>query len=973
MSSSQQSEGNSNSNLSQPFPIVGIGASAGGLEALEDFFANVSEDSGMTYIVLVHSSPDQVSLLPEILQRRTSVNVTLVTNGETIHPNQIYIIPPQTSVDINQGCIELKSIPRREVLSSIDAFFCSLAQNQGQHSVGVILSGMGSDGTLGVKTIKLQEGLVIAQSKETALHQEMPHNAILTGVVDVILPPQSIPETIKQYFDKRPTINTRTSQQWLEQIFTVLRSQLGNDFSYYKPNTLTRRINRRMSLQQLNSYSEYLAFLQETPQEAYALYREFLIGVTNFFRDAGAFEFLQQEILPTKLRELSNNTFRVWVPGCSTGEEVYSIAIILREILDEIPKPIDLQIFGTDIDELAIDRAREGIFPAGIAANLSQQRLNRFFQQEGNYYRVSQEIRYPVVFSVQNLLKDPPFSRLNLLSCRNLLIYLNESAQKKLLPLFHYTLVSSGVLMLGSSETIGSFQNLFEPLSNKWKIFQHRELQQPQAQPIEFPTGAFRNPASGGDSLQQTSSDRKEETDWGKLFKEALLEQFFPTAVLIESNGLILYVQGRTGKFLETVSGTPTNNILDMAREGLQTELSSAIRTAASSGEIVTRRHIPVKSNGDTNLVKLLVKPLEKPKRLVGRLLVLLEIIEANLPSSSLENTTEDTSLQEKNNRIAELEKELQQTRENHQTTIEELESSNEELQATNEELESSNEELQATNEELESSKEELQSLNEELQTVNEELQNKVDELSAAENDVQNFLNSTEFATLFVDAQMQVKRFTPEVTTLINLIPRDIGRPVQDLSTNLIQQDLITDLQQVLETLNPKTKAVQTIEKKWYSMQILPYRTAENRIEGAIVTFIDIDEWKKAQDELERVNNQLEQTKLAIRDLIEASSEPLVLLDENRKILAVSQPFQELIAFLPRRNLSDWEALLLQQLESELNSEDDFSDAELVISFSDQRRDRYLIDGKVMGHNSTEFKYFLLKIKPENSDTNSNN
>ena len=967
MSSSDQSERNANSELSNPFPIVGIGASAGGLEALENFFSNVSEDSGITYIILVHSSPDQVSLLPEILQRCTSINVALATDGQILHPNQIYVIPPQTTANINQGRIELQSIQRRQVLSSIDSFFRSLAENKGNNAVAVVLSGMGSDGSLGVKEIKSEEGLVIAQSEDTAFHKEMPRNAILTGVVDTILPPQSMPETIQQYFEKRTTIDTQTSQEWLEQIFMVLRSQLGHDFSCYKNNTLTRRINRRMSLQQVESYSQYLELLRHNHQEAHALYREFLIGVTNFFRDPEAFEFLKQEVLTQKLEEFPNHgTFRVWVPGCSTGEEVYSIAIILQEILDEISKPIDLQIFGTDIDQLAIDRAREGIFPVSIAADVSEERLNRFFQLEGTHYRVGKEIRYSVVFSVQNLLKDPPFSRLNFLSCRNLLIYLNESAQKKLLPLFHYTLVPSGILMLGSSETIGSFQNLFEPLSSKWKIFQHREIEQPLNQPIQFPTGSFRHPTSSVNSSQMFPY-QKEETNFGRWVKEALLEQFSPTAVLIENNGLILHVQGRTGKFLETVSGPPTHNILDMAREGLRTELSSAIRTAASSREIVTRQHIPVKSNGDTNLVKLSVKPLEKPEQLAGRLLVLLEVIEPNLSSDNQENTTEDFNLQQRDNRIAELEKELQETRENHQTTIEELESSNEELQATNEELESSNEELQATNEELESSKEELQSLNEELQTVNEELQNKVDELSAAENDMQNFLNSTEIATLFVDSQMQVKRFTPEVTNLINLIPRDIGRPIQDLSTNLIEEEFITDLQNVLDTLYPQIKTVQTREGKWYRMKILPYRTSDNRIEGVILTFIDIDELKTVQDELERINRQLEQSQVVIHDLIEASSEPLVLLDKDRKIVAVSQPFQELIAFLPRRNLSDWEALLSQQLESKLNTEEDFSDAPLVINSTNQERDRYLVDGKIIGQNSTELKYILLKINQENS------
>ena len=966
MSSRDQSGKNSNSKNKKQFPIVGIGASAGGLEALEGFFSNVSSNSEIAYLVLVHSSPDQQSLLPEILQRWTSINVTLAKNDQLIEPNHIYVIPPQKTASLDKNRIQLQTVQRREVLSSIDWLFRSLADNYLSYAVSVVLSGIGNDGSLGVKTIKSKEGLVIVQTEESAVHKEMPHNAALTGVVDSILPPELMGETIEQYFSNRVVPETTSSQEWLNQIFTMLRSQIGHDFSPYKHNTLIRRIKRRMSLQQIENYSQYVEYLRENPKETNALYREFLIGVTNFFRDASAFELLKEEILPSKLINLpENSTFRVWVPACSTGEEVYSLAIILRELLDQVSRRINLQVFGTDVDQLAIDRAREGLFPASIAADVSKQRLNRFFEPEGKYYRVGKEIRYSVVFSMQNLLKDPPFSRLNLLSCRNLLIYLSESAQKKLLPLFHYTLVPSGILMLGSSETIGNFQNLFYPLSSKWKIFERREVQNSLRQAIEFPTGSFRN-ISISSQLSGFAS-QGEDVNFGKLVQQTLLSEFSPTAVLIETSGLILHVEGRTGKFLETVSGPPTNNILDMAREGLRMELSSAIRAAASSREVITRQHIPVASNGDTNLVKFSVKPLEKPEALAGRLLVLFEVIPPTTSNEVKETSSDNFPLQQRDNRITELEKELQHTRESHQTTIEELESSNEELQATNEELESSNEELQATNEELESSKEELQSLNEELQTVNEELQNKVDELSAAEDDMQNFLNSTEIATIFVDNQMRVKRFTPEVTNLINLISSDIGRPLQDLSTNLTDERLIPKLQQVLSSLTPLTTAVKTDQNQSYRMRILPYRTSDNRIEGAILTFIHIDELKNAKEALEVANAELEETKIAIRDLIETSAESLVLLDENKKILAVSQPFQELITVLPRRDLPDWENLLSQQLESQLNSENDFSNAELVINLSSQGQNSYLVDGKVLGNDATDPKYLLLKFKQKSS------
>lgn len=959
----------------QKFPIVGMGASAGGLEALESFFSYVSDNSGLAYIVLVHSSPDQVSLLPDILQRCTSLTVTLATNGEPLRPDRVYVIPPQTRAYVTETEIELNSLELSQVLSSIDFFFQSLAENHRDRAAGVIFSGMGGDGTLGLRAIKSQEGLAIVQSEESAIYQQMPHSAILSGVVDAILLPEEMPDTISHYFQQRSLPMETTAQGWLNQIFNLLRSQVGHDFSAYKQNTLTRRIKRRMSLQQKEDYRQYLEFLQENPEEIKALFREFLIGVTSFFRDREAFEYLKTEILHPILESFPDNgTFRVWVPGCSTGEEVYSLAMILHEVLDSCSKPINLQIFGTDINPTAIDRAREGLFPATIATEISQERLQRFFDQEGQFYRVGREIRYAVVFSVQNVLKDPPFSRLNLLSCRNLLIYLNESAQKRLLPLFHYTLLRSGILLLGSSETIGSFQDLFLPLSNRWKIFQRRDVARYQRQLLQFPTALFANPPA---SVQISQPSRQKEAgNLGKLVQRALLEEFVPTAILIDSSGLILHVEGRTGKFLETISGPPTNNILDMAREGLRVELTSAIRTAVSSGETVTRHQIPVRNNGGTQLVKLSVRPLLQPRELAGRFLVLLEQVATETPREiNQELSGESVPLEEKDNRIAELEKELQNTRESHQTTIEELESSNEELQATNEELESSNEELQATNEELESSKEELQSLNEELQTVNEELQSKVDELSAAENDMQNLLNSTDIATVFVDNHKQVKRFTPQVTELINLISTDLGRPLVHIATNLDQDIMISSIEQVLNSLTPQIRRVQSREGKWYQMRVLPYRTVSNHIEGAILTFTDIDELKKAQQTLEDVSAELEQAKLALQDIIEANSESLLLLNENQKIIAVSQGFEELVGGFSRRNLTDWEQVISEQLAAQLSTGEDFFNVPLLVNFLGESSDalrarsstlRVLVDGKVIG-NAELLQYILLKIRKESA------
>jgi len=964
MSSTENPREDPYSDSNDFFPIVGIGASAGGLQALQEFFSQVTADSKIAYLVLVHAAAENPHLLPEILQNSTSLPVRAAENNDPILPNHVYLIPPQTAVNFQANRIQLMPIEREKVLLSIDIFFNALAEAYSQRAAGIILSGMGTDGTLGVTALKAKEALVLVQSEETASYPEMPASAAADGIVDAILPPLNMPRTIERYFEQRIFSDEEiTAHEWLSEIFTLLCTEIGHDFSSYKKNTLIRRINRRMNLYQIETYRQYLDFLRNSPKEVNTLFREFLIGVTSFFRDPSAFELLQNEILPPILNALpENGTFRVWVPGCSTGEEVYSLAIILREILDEMPQRIDLQLFGTDIDQLAIDRAREGVYPANIATKISEQRLRHFFEPEGQFYRVGPQLRYSVVFSLQDVLKDPPFSRLNLLTCRNLLIYLNESAQKRLLPLFHYTLKPSGILMLGSSESIGSFNNLFRTLDSRYKIFQRREVAQSLRYSIQFPTGSSLNFTPSRRSLQ--SFRQTEETNLQSLVQDVLLEEFCPTAVLIESNGLILHVQGRTGKFLETVSGPPTNNIIDMAREGLRIELASAIRAAAASNNIVTRQQIPIRSNGNVEVINFSVKPLTKPERLADRLLILFERVEPRPNNEYEANPAESAPLQQRDARIAELEKELQNTRESHQTTIEELESSNEELQATNEELESSNEELKATNEELESSKEELQSLNEELQTLNEELQTKVEELSAAEDDMHNLLNSTEIATIFVDREMRVKRFTPQATQVINLIQNDVGRPLAHIATKLENAEITTDLEEVLATLTPIIKMVQANNGKWYFLRIMPYHTIDNRVDGATLTFTNIDELKAVEQQLETLTIDFEQLKLVIKQLLEANSTSLVLLNSEKKIVDVNQAFYNLINRSPNESLEAIEQGMIEQLEEPLNTTEDFFNIPWRTTLTGQSNN-YLIDGKVIGNDSGGSNYFLLSIRQE--------
>lgn len=814
------------------FPVAGIGASAGGLEALSEFFSNAPEKSGLAFIVLIHMSPSQPSMMAELLQKKTKISVSLVLDGQGILQDHIYIVPPGKDLSLFKGALQLLDNAGKNRYLPIDFFFTSLAQDQTNRAVGVILSRTGTDGTLGVKAIKANDGLVLVQSQETAKYSGMPGSAIKTGMVDIISSPAQMAEKITQYFNYHISLTKEVpsldpqNQNWLKKVYALLRSQVGHDFSTYKKSTILRRISRRMTLNQIESHEVYIRFMRENPEETKALFRELLIGVTSFFRDKESFEILKKTVL-LKLfpRMKDESTFRVWIPGCSTGEEAYSIVMVLRECLDTIAIRINFQVFGTDIDKYAIDKAREGIFPSTISADVSEQRLKRFFIPEDDFYRIRKEIRDSVVFSVQDILKDPPFSRLNLLCCRNLLIYLEAEAQKKLLPLFHYTLVPDGTLVLGTSETIGGHTHLFRALDNRWKIFKRKEVPLGIRNPVEFPTGGAGIPMGSGNRYGVPVTRKP---DIGQLTQNLILEKFSPTAILIDKTGNMLHVQGRTGKFLEQISGQPSHNIVDMAREGLAIELSSAIRCAATSKEPVVRDEISVKTDGDIELINLHVIPLFEPQELSGYFLVVFE----KKPGEKKINPVEDTSIGKtktrQDKRLTDLELELQRTRETHQATLEELESSNEELKSTNEEL---------------------QSLNEELQTVNSELLCKVDELSSAEDDMRNLLNSTEIATIFVDNHLMVKRFTQESIKIINLIQADIGRPINHVVNNLKYETLTRDLKGVLARLIPMDREVQTTEGLWYKMRIMPYRTTDNRIDGAVLTFSNIDDQKRKKME----------------------------------------------------------------------------------------------------------------------------
>jgi two-component system CheB/CheR fusion protein len=887
--------------LAQGFPVVGLGASAGGLEALKAFFSEVPEGSGIAYIVMMHLAPDQPSMLPELLQKISAIPVSMAGDGQALLPDHVYIVPPRTEISIYNNVIQLLAPVDKSFSLPIDFFFRTLAADRKSRAAAVILSGTGSDGSVGLKDIKDNDGLLLAQSEGSAKHDGMPGSARATGLVDMVLDPEQMPRKLISYFNHPAQAGPRKAdaapqRDWLQKIFALLRVQAGHDFSFYKANTIQRRISRRMVLNQIEDYETYLAFLRQDSRELNNLFQELLIGVTNFFRDPESYAVLKNEILPKALAELpENSNFRVWVPGCSSGEEVYSLAMTILECLDAFPgKRISLQIFGTDIDQKAIAKAREGLYPASILADLSQERLERFFYKEGKAYRIRKEVRDAIIFSVQNVLKDPPFSRLNLLSCRNLLIYLNTEAQKRLLPLFHYTLVPGGIMILGSSETIGGFNSHFKPVNHTWKIYKRRDIAQQLLDKIEFPTGR-QVAAPEADSHIKSTLETKANLE--QVTRSLLLERFAPAAAaVVDSKGAIQYVQGRTGKYLELCSGLPTQNILDMAREGVRVELSIAMRKAVASKEEIVREQVRVLGSGGEQAINLHVIPLEEYKGLAGCLLVVFRDVDLRVREAGEEQALPETGTNERfKTRVAELEQELQETRESHQSIVEELETSNEELKTTNEELQSSNEELQSTNEELESSKEELQSLNEELQTVNSELQSKVEELSETRDDIKNLLSGTEFAIVFVDNNLRIKRFSRQASGIISLIDSDVGRPLAHQSTRIRDEDLIRDVQQVLDGLIPVEKEVRTVEGKWYVLRIMPYRTRENKIQGAVITFRDIDEQKKAQEELRQANTQLEQAWYLTRRVFDMHSDPLLVLDEGKHAVIANTALESLL------------------------------------------------------------------------------
>lgn len=810
------------------FPIVGIGASAGGLPAFEAFFSGLPADRemGMAFVLVQHLAPDHKSILADLLRRFTWMAVFEVEDGIVVQPNCVYIIPPNYDMAFLNGALQLlePSAPRGHRLP-IDFFFRSLAHDQREHAIGIILSGTGSDGTLGLRAIKSEGGIIMAQNPESCEFDGMPRSAIATGLVDYELPPAEMPDQLVAYvthaYGKLPRHSSEQSpisgEGAMKKIFSLIRTQMGHDFSQYKPSTLDRRIARRMAVHQIEGIENYVKYMLQTPVEVEALFLDLLIGVTSFFRDPEAFHVLEKEVITRIFAEKSPGaSIRVWSAGCSTGEEPYSLAILLQERMEVLTESYTLQVFATDIDSRAIATARAGLYPASIATDISPHRLARYFTAtaDGNFYRINQSVRDLLIFSEQDLIKDPPFSRLDLISCRNLLIYLGSELQKKIIPLFHYALNPGGTLLLGTSEGVGEANELFSALDRKAKLFLRKDGYQDAPRPRNFP--AVR--ANDGLALRK--------------------------AIVTHDRARSLGVKVKTNSHITRVHLT----------------VYPLSRGAARIAELLESPKVPL----------YLVVPEEDPG------FEPKVIPAADMPTGSGAPSTDVEAV------IAALKDQLRAKDEYLQSTHEQLESTNEELKSSNEEMQSVNEELQSSNEELETSKEELQSVNEELATVNNELQTMVHDLSRSINDMNNLLAGTGIGTVFVDHHLRILRFTPAASTIINLILSDVGRPVAHMASNLVgYTTLVADIQDVLDNLIVKQAEVQTVAGHWYTMNIQPYRTLDNVIEGVVISFVNISETVRTRDALESANKQL-RLAVVVRDAHDA----ITVQDMNGRILA---------------------------------------------------------------------------------------
>jgi len=830
---------------------------------LEQFFERAPASSGLAYIVVQHLDPTQKALLAELLQRVTSLTVREAREQMRVEPNHVYVIPPNAELSLTQGVLHViaPTVPRGKRLP-IDVLFSSLARERGASAVGVVMSGMGADGTLGLQALKAVGGLTVVQEPSSAQFDSMPRSAIATGCADIVALPADMPERILACLgldgqsnasvgesgpDPAPTAEPfDPPDDTLDSVFSLLRQRTRHDFSLYKPSTLNRRIHRRMAIHGLTALADYVRVLRQSSQEVDLLFKELLIGVTSFFRDAAVWQHMLDSALPELLARRGEETkLRAWVAGCSTGEEAYTLAIVFTEAMQRLaePRKCSLQIFASDLSPDAIAIARAGRYPATVGADLPPDYVARYFTAQEDALVVAKPIRDMVLFAQHDVVLDPPFTRLDILSCRNLLIYFDATLQRRLLPLFHYSLRPGGLLLLGNSETVGSFSKLFDPVDSKVRLYLRRQAPStagPEVLMRSFPP--LSNPTK--ETSVSTSPEASQSGDSLQVAADhVLLQVHAPPAVLVNAEGDIVYISGRTGTYLEPAAGKANWNFYAMVRDSLREPVASALKEAVAKGEQVHVRGLKISAINGTQSVDVTVQPLHEPAALQGTVMIVFRDVPTPARSSrrSSAGAAEATHIAE-----------LQQCRDEIQSLRDQNRASKEELQSANEELQSTNEELQSANEELTTSKEEMQSMNEELQTVNAEMQSKLDDLALAQSDMKSLLNSTEIAMLFLDKNLNVRRFTDRAAKIISLRDSDIGRPLSDLTSSLRYPALSEDANETLRTLIFSEKQVQTSDQRWFTVRIMPYRRLDNVIDGAVITFVDITATKQLEATLRK-------------------------------------------------------------------------------------------------------------------------
>ncbi|WP_170885595.1 CheR family methyltransferase [Bacillus alkalicellulosilyticus] len=864
--------------------VVGIGASAGSLEVLQKLFETISPTSGMSFIIVQHLSPNYKSHMKDLLSKRTTMDIHYTTDNMKVEPNCIYLIPPQKNVVLRNGFLELSDYVKKMPMNfPIDMFFTSLSEELGNNAVAVILSGKGWDGTKGIEAVYEAGGTVIVQNEKSAKFVDMPTNAIQSGKVDHVLGIHEISSLLNElsnplYSKTYTSFKDDNTDEILEQICAIINRKSGVDFSSYKKNSIIRRIEKRINLGKLNftSLHEYKEFLIGNPHEINLLKDDLLINVTEFFRDPKAFELVETKVIPEIVNQKINSgekDIRIWVPGCSTGEEAYTIAMILSEYLDEIEESLNFKIFATDLDKDAIKKASTGTYSLHSVLGISQERMERFFRHDGDRYKVRHNIRDKIIFAPHNIAKDSPFVNLDFISCRNMLIYFQPDLQKKILSMFHFSLRTYGYLLLGPSESVNKLTNVFEPIDHKWKLFKNINGRNAQRNENE-------NQRTSSNDVRDMSLPRYMEVSSYKRTDQvykSLIEEYMDPFIIIDSQNDVVVTGGNINQFLRIPHGDMSNNILKMLPTNFSVAINTALKKARKEQGRVEYSRLKIKEGPYTEVINLIVEPFLKQN---GDFIMVsfepVKDIEENQLSEKAVSYDIDTNIQQL---IFDLENELAFTKEHLQTTIEELETSNEEYQSTNEELIAANEELQSSNEEL-------QSVNDELLNVNNEHETKIQQLIDLNNDIDNLLISTNLATVFLDEELKIKRFTPEITKIINLMDVDIGRPLSHISHNLAYQDLLVDAQHVLQQHKRLTKEVKSHNDKWYSLRIYPYRTMENFIKGVVITFVDITEMKKTNDEL-----------LVRSFAIEQSPANMIITNQEGIIEYVNAKFTEIVGY----------------------------------------------------------------------------